>query len=236
MAGKQFTGSGVGKSKAEPSGSPSETRANRRPIALAVLLTSLAWLTLAGGALLAWRQPQPAAFQLQPPPATATPAPTATLAPIQVDVAGAVLAPGVYVLPTGARAGDAITAAGGLAANADPASVNLARRLEDGEKLVAPTLAPEQPAGFAVAAPATFEGSGTRSSSLQGDGSGLIDINTANAQELEALPAIGPVTAQAIVDHRMANGPFRSIEDLVDVKGIGQATLDKIRDLIIAGQ
>jgi competence protein ComEA len=234
MAGKQHTGSGAGKSKAEPNGSSSETQADRRPVVLAVLLTSLAWLVLAGGALLAWRQPQPAAFQLQPPPATATPAPTATLAPIQVDVAGAVLAPGVYTLPTGARAGDAITAAGGLAANADAAMVNLARPLEDGEKLVAPTLAPP-PAASAAAAPPTFEGGVTRGRSLAGGGSGLIDINAASAQELEALPAIGPVTAQAIVDYRLANGPFRSIEDIVDVKGIGQATLDKIRNLITAG-
>jgi competence protein ComEA len=203
---------------------------------LAVLLTSLAWLTLAGGALLVSRQPQPAVFQLQPPPATNTPAPTATLAPIQIDVAGAVRAPGVYALPAGARAGDAIAAAGGLAANADPALVNLARRLEDGEKLIAPTLAPPRPAGSTVAAPATSEGSVTRSGGLDGGESGLIDINAANTDELEALPAIGPVTAQAIVDYRTANGPFRSIEALVDVKGIGPATLDKIRDLITAGQ
>lgn len=205
---------------------------------LAVLLTSLAWLVLAGGVLLMWRGPQPVAFEIQPPPATATPAPTATAEPIRVEVAGAVLAPGIYGLPAGARVGDAVAAAGGLASDADTGAVNLARPLQDGEKFVAPTAPSPRPAAAdaADAAVAVGQGSDTRSSAIDLGGSELLDINVASAQELEALPAIGPVTAQAIVDYRTANGPFRTIEDIVAVKGIGPSTLDKIRDLITAGQ
>lgn len=236
MASKQRTGSGVDNPMADPGSVAPATPPGRRPVLLAVLLTSLAWLVVAGGALLAWRRPQPAAFQLQPPPATATPAPTPTPGPITVEVAGAVLAPGVYELPAGARGADAIAAAGGLAPDADAAAVNLARPLQDGEKLVAPTPPPLKPAAAVSDAAGAPGLDAARSSGANLAGAGLIDINTASAQELESLPAIGPVTAQAIVDHRTANGPFRSVEDLEDVKGIGPSTLDKIRALITVGE
>ncbi len=204
----------------------------RRSILLAVLLTSLAWLILAGGAALAWRRPQPVAFQVQPPPATATPAPTPTPAPIRVDVAGAVQQPGVYELPAGARVSDALDAAGGLAANADGETLNLASLLQDGEKLVAPTARPAS----AAATSAAPDPASARSGGIDLSGASLININTASAQELEALPAIGPVTARAIVDFRTANGPFRSVEEIVKVKGIGDATLAKIKPLITVGE
>ncbi len=206
---------------------------SRRPILLAVLLTSLAWLIVAGGAALAWRRPQPVAFAIQPPPATVTPAPTPTPAPIQVEVAGAVQRPGVYELPAAARVGDALDAAGGLVANADGEALSLARPLQDGEKLVAPTVRPASAAAaFAAPEPAVA----VRSGGSELGGASLLDINTASAQELEALPSIGPVTAQAIVDYRTASGPFRSVEDIVKVKGIGPATLEKIKLLITVGE
>lgn len=221
----------------KPDAPPAPANPGRQPVVLAVLLTSLAWLVLAGGALVLLRQPQPVAFQLQPAPATATPAPTATPEPIRVEVAGAVLAPGVYTLPAGARAGDAIAAAGGLAPDADAAALNLAQPLQDGEKLVAPTPAPARPAAAASAAGSSAPDLGaTRSGGIDLAGAALIDINQASVPELDTLPAIGPVTAQAIVDYRAANGPFRSIEELVNVKGIGPATLEKLRALITAGE
>jgi competence protein ComEA len=200
-----------------------------------VLLTSLAWLIVAGGATLAWRRPQPVAFQVQPPPATATPAPTPTPAPIQIELAGAVRQPGVYELPHSARVADAIAAAGGLAPNADGEALNLAGPLQDGEKLVAPTARPAQPPSAASPSAAT-DHNATRSGSSDLAGAGLLNINSASAQELEALPAIGPVTAQAIVDYRTANGPFRSVEEIVKVKGIGPATLEKLKPLITVGE
>ncbi len=212
--------------RAESKAEGSVTEPGGRPILLAVLLTSLVWLVVAGGAALAWRQPQPVAFAIQPPPATATPAPTPTPAPIQVDVDGAVQRPGVYVLPAGARVGDAIAAAGGLASNADQNALNLAQPLQDGEKFVAPTVRP------AAAASAPDPAVAVRSVGLELGNASLININTASAQELEALPSIGPVTAQAIIDYRTANGPFASVEDIVKVRGIGPATLEKIKPLI----
>lgn len=193
----------------------------RPPVLLAVLLTSLVWLLLAGAAMLLWRAPTPIAFELQPPPATFTPAPTPTPAPWQIEVTGAVLAPGVFTLPAQARVADAIAAAGGLAADADAATLNLARLLQDGEKLAVPVSQP------AAALPITA----TRSNDLAAPAA-PINLNTASAAELEALPAIGPVTAQAIVDYRTANGPFTSVDALDQVKGIGAATLDKLRDFV----
>lgn len=197
---------------------------SRQPLLLAVLLTSLAWLLLAGTAALLWRTPTPVAFELQPPPATFTPAPTPTLTPWQVEVTGAVLAPGVFTLPAQARVADAIAAAGGLAADADVATLNLARLLQDGEKLAVPIIQP------AAALPITT----TRSNELAAPAT-VININTASVAELEALPAIGPVTAQAIVDYRTANGPFASVDALDQVKGIGAATLDKLREFVTVG-
>lgn len=206
--------------------------AGRRPVLLAVLLTSLVWLLLAGGALLALRQPQPVAFQVQPPPATATPAATPTPGPIQVEVAGAVAAPGVYTLPAGARGADAIAAAGGLTADADPTALNLARPLQDREQLLAPARSTAAPAMAAGAAPLDAARSGGSELPV----AGLIDINRASVEELDQLPGIGPVTAQAIVDYRTAHGPFRAVEELDAVKGIGESTLDKLRALITVGQ
>lgn len=210
---------------------PTPASPGRRPLLLAVLLTSLLWLLLGGGALLALRQPQPVAFQVQPPPATSTPAATPTPGPIQVEVAGAVAAPGGYTLPAGARGADAIAAAGGLAADADPTALNLARPLQDGEQLVAPTRASAEPAPAAL--PASLDA--VRSGGAGLAVAGLIDINRASLAELDQLPGIGPVTAQAIVEHRTTHGPFRAVDELVDVKGIGQATLEKIRALITVG-
>jgi competence protein ComEA len=205
--------------------------AGRRPVLLAVLLTSLLWLVLAGGVLLAWRQPRPVAFQVQAPPATSTPAATPTPGPIQVEVAGAVAAPGVYTLPAGGRGADAIAAAGGLTADADSAAINLARPLQDGEQVVAPTRPPTQPA----AAAGSLSLDAARSGGIDLAVAGLIDLNRASLEELDRLPGIGPVTAQAIVEYRTANGPFRSVEEIVNVKGIGPATLENIRALVTVG-
>lgn len=219
-----------------PASNPADAPTQRggkdlRGLAAAVLVTSLVWLGLFAAWLALVGRPQPVAFEVQPPPATATPqptpapTPTPTAGPIWVDVGGAVAAPGLYQLPPTARVQQAIEAAGGLAADADLRSVNLARPLADGEKVYVPTAGeapptpPEEPAASARTAPVDL-------------GVGRLDINKATAAELEALPAIGPKTAQAIVEYRQANGPFRSVEDLLKVKGIGEATLAKIRNLI----
>lgn len=224
-------GAGRAKQSAAQGGLP----AGRRQVALTATLTSLVWLAVGGLLLVLWRQPEPVAFQIAPPPATATTplVPTATPAPVLVDVGGAVRAPGVYQLPPGSRVRDAVDAAGGLAVGADLRSINLASILSDGAKVyvvtegetlpaVAPDaeVAPRSPA-IAIDEPGVANGALPR-----------ININTATLEDLDTLPGIGPKTAQAILDYRQANGLFKSVEDLLDVKGIGDATLAALRDLV----
>ena len=138
--------------------------------------------------------------------------------PLIVHVTGAVRKPGVYQLPDGARIIDAIEKAGGVTARADAVTVNLAAMLVDGEQV----LVPEAYAPGAGAAPT-------------GDGpaiSGLVHLNSADVTALDALPGVGPATAQRIVDWREQNGGFRTIDDLEQVPGIGPAKLDALRDLV----
>lgn len=172
-------------------------------------------LLAAGLILLASQPPRGAAILLQPPP---------TAKPIVVHVAGAVAQPGVYSLAPGSRVEDAIQAAGGLLPEANGAALNLAAFVQDGERVVAPTLPPAITPG----APAVRSGT---AEPLPEAGQ-LININTASKAELESLPGIGPVTAQQIIAYREANGPFAQIEDIMDVPGIGEKTFEQIKDLI----
>lgn len=142
---------------------------------------------------------------------------------IVIDVGGAVAQPGVVELEGGARVVDAIEAAGGLADDADCSSLNQAQVLQDGQKVYVPR------AGE-VASTAT--GTGTDASTGAGDVSALVNINTASLEELDALPGVGPSTAQAIIDDREQNGPFASIEDLMRVSGIGEKKYAKLEALI----
>lgn len=150
---------------------------------------------------------------------TLIPAPSA--APITVYVSGNVNKVGVYVLPPGSRVNDAIQAAGGFTEEVNAGVLNLAEILEDGEQVDVPGK---------VAPGATISPSKAVNPALI-----LVDINTATLEELDTLPEIGPVTAQNIIDYRNANGPFARIEDIQDVKGIGTAIFEKIKDLIKAG-
>ena len=144
---------------------------------------------------------------------------TSTPGPVVVHVAGAVATPGVHELPAGSRVIDAVEASGGLAADADAGAVNLAAEVEDGSQVYVPRIG-EVPPG-----PAPSAAGG-------GETSGPIDLNTADAELLDTLPGIGPATAAAIVDHRERNGPFGSVEGLLDVRGIGEAKLAALRDLV----
>lgn len=144
----------------------------------------------------------------------------ATPAALYVHVSGQVAAPGLYVLPSGARVVDAIAAAGGFARLADDSAVNLARPVTDGEQLVVPK------EGEAEAAAA--RGGGAPAS---GQGSS-IDLNTADAAALETLPRIGPALAQRIIEWRDANGRFTAVEDLLAVPGIGDKMLEALRELV----
>lgn len=146
---------------------------------------------------------------------------------IVVDVAGAVASPGVVELKDGARVADALGAAGGLAEDADLTSVNRAARLTDGQRVYVPRVgeqvAPAEGDGSAGAA-----GEGTQSTAT----GQAVNINTAGLAELDALPGVGPATAQAIIDDREANGPFTAPEDLMRVSGIGEKKFEKLKSSI----
>lgn len=151
-------------------------------------------------------------------------APEATPAEVVVHVAGAVASPGVQRLPTGARVVDAVDAAGGATPDADLARVNLAAPLVDGQQVYLVRQGEVPPPAVATGAP-TGAGPGGAAG-----GDGPIDINRATATELEELPGVGPATAEAIISHRERHGPFASVDDLLDVRGIGDAKLEQIRE------
>ena len=152
-----------------------------------------------------------------PGPGSASPSPAVLL----VDVAGWVRRPGVYEFPEGARIVDAIEAAGGARPGAALELLNLAAPLVDGTQVLVVK------AGMVPAI-----GSGSVGGSAPGAPGGLVNLNTASASELEALPGIGEVIAQRIVDYRTTNGPFSSVDGLLDVSGIGDAILGSIRELV----
>lgn len=184
--------------------------------AIAAVLAVL-WLT---------RPPSPPAetsLPFAPTTSSLTPtSPSSTADVLVVHVAGAVLLPGVHELPAGSRVVDAIDAAGGLAASADGARLNLAAALTDGERVYVLQMGEAAPPPVAASASADAPGSA----------SGPIDLNTADEAALDGLPGVGPATAAAIVEHRTRIGRFTSVDQLLDVRGIGQAKLDAIRDLV----
>jgi competence protein ComEA len=191
---------------------------------------TLALLSVVGLYTLYERRPRAEALTLIPAQeavcaATPTVEPTVS---IRVHVVGAVAAPGVYTLESGARIIDAVQAAGGMTAVADAEGVNLADRVADGQQVRVPLVgaAPQpsltpMPPGEGSSGAATASGAATR-----------INVNAASAVELEQLPGIGPVLAQRIVDYRRDKGPFAAVEDLLQVQGIGDAILARIRDLV----
>ncbi|MFC6355811.1 ComEA family DNA-binding protein [Luethyella okanaganae] len=138
-----------------------------------------------------------------------------------VHVLGAVRTPGLYEVHDGARVVDVVAAAGGFGENADPAGVNLARPVSDGEQLYVPQMGEVPGPGRAP--------SDARPGSA---GGGLVNLNRATAVELESLPRIGPSLAQRILDWRDANGGFSSVDELRNVTGIGDKTFDGLKDRV----
>ena len=184
---------------------------------LYIFIGILLGLLLAGGLLVATRAPEGQSVQLRPAP---------TPEPIQVHVAGAVVRPGVYDMQEDSRVQDVVEAAGGFVAEADKNALNLAARVEDGARLDIPYVAgyvPEETEGFVVVS----EGTSSPQTEVE-----LVDINSAQLDELDKLPGIGPTTAQKIIDYRDENGPFARIEDIVNVPGIGATTYESLKDLI----
>ena len=156
---------------------------------------------------------------------------------VVVSVVGLVAQPGLVTLAPNARVSDAVSAAGGSLDGADTLGLNLARHLADGEQIV---IGIATPAGRPTALGSSVGESGPAPSGPGPSGpavattapSGPVDLNTATAEQLDALPGIGPVTAAAIVNWRAANGGFSSVEQLAEVDGIGPARLEKLRPLV----
>jgi competence protein ComEA len=189
-------------------------------------LAVVAVLVAVAAALLAWR----ARPQVEPVAAPSTAAvrtggaelgPTASGGPVVVAVSGRVRRPGLVRLPTGARVADAIAAAGGVLPGTDLALVNLARKVSDGELIVIGL--PGVPPG---------PGQGPASGGGPGPGGGLVNLNTATLDQLQALPGVGPVLAQRIIEYRDQHGGYRAVADLRHVSGIGDARFAELRDLV----
>ena len=180
-------------------------------------------LATAGCVLLVWwlLSSRPETSEPQTPLAfatTAAPSEPAQTDDLVIDVIGKVRKPGIVTVPKGSRVHEAIEAAGGLKGRVDTSSLNMARELADGEQL----LVGMQPA----AVPGSQAAAG-------GAATTKINLNTATAEQLDTLPGVGPVTAQSILSWRTENGRFSSVEDLLEVKGIGDATLAELRDLVM---
>ena len=150
-----------------------------------------------------------------------------TASKLVVHVVGAVRRPGLYDLREGQRVADAVTRAGGATRKADLAAINLAAPLVDGTQVLVPSL---------------LRGAGGRGAPAAGSAAGVasagppagakVSLSTATVEQLDALPGVGPVTAQKIVDYRTENGPFASVDDLDAVPGIGPTRIENLRDLV----
>jgi competence protein ComEA len=179
-------------------------------------LAALVLLILAGRSLL--RPGASASVRIPPPVVPSTT--TAAAAPgLVVDVVGAVRRPGLYRLSEGARVADAVERAGGASRRAQLDLVNLAAPISDGEQIVVPRRG-------AVAAV------GGGGGGAPGAPAGPVHLNTATLEQLDALPGVGPVTAQKILDYRQEHGAFASVDELDAIPGIGPARLEQLRDLV----
>jgi competence protein ComEA len=177
----------------------------------AAALVAVALAAVAVTGFVVWRgRPQP--VDVPPPPRVVATAATPSAALLVVDVAGDVRRPGLVRLPPGSRVADAIAAAGGLRPGATTEGLNLARKLVDGEQVLV---------GAGGAAPVAT-----------GASPGVVDLNTATLADLDALPGVGPVLAQRILDWRTAHGAFASVDQLREVEGIGARRLETLRGLL----
>jgi competence protein ComEA len=214
----------------------SDARVGAALLALVAIAAGVAWFRAgiapsapASGAVEHSQGSEPRSSASHSEPTTTT---TISAAPIVVDVVGAVRVPGVVTLGADARVVDAIRAAGGAAPGADLVRLNLAARVADGSRVAVPRVGEPPPAIDPSAVTGGAEGVGAPTAGASGAPTGPIDVNTASADELEALPGIGPTLAAAIVEDRDRNGPFRSVDDLTRVPGIGEGRLAQLHDLV----
>ena len=159
-------------------------------------------------------------------------APTTVVATLVVDVGGAVARPGLVRVGRGARVADVVAAAGGATHDADLDRLNLAATVADGERLFVPRLG-QSSIPVAVNGDGGGDGGVTGGGPVPGSpGAAPVDLNSATAEQLDALPGVGPATAAAIVAYRTQHGPFRSVDELLQVHGIGPAKLAALRSKV----
>lgn len=198
------------------------------------LVAALAALVAAAGVWLQRPQAEPVAglpaVVVDQPAATATADPAAAGAlagPLVVSVSGKVARPGLVQVQGGARVADALTAAGGPLPGTDLSGLNLARRVTDGEQIaVGVPPAPDS------TGPTGADGTGPGAPGAPGAAAAKVNLNTATVEQLDALPGVGPVTAERIVGWRTANGRFARVEQLREVEGIGEQRFARLRDLV----
>ncbi|MEN3612822.1 ComEA family DNA-binding protein [Plantactinospora sp. ZYX-F-223] len=235
-AGSVLAGSGPAPSadtSVEPArlAGPGAFDPGRRGVKALAVLAVIVVLGAAGWAWLSRPRSEPVvAVSSSAPAFVPTPSVTGSAvggAEVVVAVAGKVRRPGLVRLPAGARVADALESAGGALPGVDVALLNLARKVTDGELILVGVTPPPGagPAG-AVAPGAPAGAAGTQ------PGGGKVNLNTATVAQLDALPGVGPVLAQRIVAHREEHGGFRSVADLRQVTGIGDARYEDLKDLV----
>ena len=201
--------------------------------------TVLAVVGLGTAGIVLWPRPAAPAPELSLPRASTTAPPAGvpatttatTLAALVVDAAGEVQHPGVYRVAAAARVTDVLQAAGGMTERADRSRINLAAPVADGERIYVPAIGQQVPP-VAVGSQPAHAATGADASTASGTAA-PVNINTGSLEELDTLPGVGPTTAQAIIDHRTQNGPFGSVDELLDVRGIGDAKLAELRDRVV---
>lgn len=179
-----------------------------------VVLGGLIVLLVAG--LIHWlaKPDRGAPLQLEPPP---------TPGPITIYIVGEVKQPGIYSIPVNSRLDSAVSAAGGLTENADLTAVNLADKLRDSQKVIIPAVGDIQ----------LQSGDVSKSHTVSADLPLIIDLNSANQEDFEKLPGIGPEKASQILRYRDENGPFKTIEEIQKVPGIGLQIFKQIEPYLI---
>jgi competence protein ComEA len=186
-----------------------------------ILLGIVCGLLISGAILLIIAPPRGKPIELSPLP---------TPAPLVVYITGSVTHPGVYSLPRLSRVSNAIDAAGGLLPDADQTAVNLAAKLSDGQKIVVPKI---NALAITIAGNTPDVQQVSPQPSLAAPSSdNPLDLNTATLEQLDLLPGIGPTRAEDIIAYRTQHGSFKTIDEIMNVSGIGEATFDRIKAMI----